>query len=53
MKEKSNTIDTEKKSIGDKAPNIDTIDVYNNPVKMERILKTHEGILIDFYRGIW
>ncbi len=35
------------------APQIDTVDIYDNPVKLDNLLKTHNGVLIDFFRGNW
>ena len=35
------------------APEIDTVDIYDNPVKLETLLKTYNGVLIDFFRGNW
>ena len=39
--------------INAKAPLIDTVDIYDNPVKFSELLKIFNGILIDFFRGNW
>jgi len=36
-----------------KAPQIDTVDIYNNQVNLSILLKTYDGVLIDFFRGNW
>jgi len=35
------------------APIINTVDIYNNPVNLENLLKNHNGVLVDFFRGTW
>lgn len=35
------------------APQIDTKDIYNNPVNLYELLKNFDGVLIDFFRGNW
>lgn len=35
------------------APPIDTVDIYDNSVKLDDLLKTYNGVLIDFFRGNW
>ena len=36
-----------------KAPQIDTVDIFDNPVNLNELLKTFDGVLIDFFRGNW
>ncbi|MFX0022578.1 MAG: hypothetical protein ACFE9S_09635 [Candidatus Hermodarchaeota archaeon] len=36
-----------------KAPMINTIDIYNNPVNLKELLDTYNAVLIDFFRGTW
>lgn len=36
-----------------KAPQIDTTDIYDNPVKLDKLLLSYNGVLIDFFRGNW
>ena len=36
-----------------KAPQIDTVDIYNNQVNLIDLLKDYNGVLIDFFRGNW
>ncbi|MFW9973027.1 MAG: hypothetical protein ACFFDF_22775 [Candidatus Odinarchaeota archaeon] len=36
-----------------KAPKIDSIDIYFNPIKLEDLLKIYNGVLVDFFRGSW
>jgi hypothetical protein len=40
-------------TIGTKAPNIKTEDIYDNEIHLEEILNESKGILIDFFRGAW
>ncbi|MFX0028882.1 MAG: hypothetical protein ACFE8B_06715 [Candidatus Hermodarchaeota archaeon] len=35
------------------APQIDTVDIYNNQVNLIDLLKDYNGVLIDFFRGNW
>lgn len=35
------------------APIISTLDIYSNSVNLEKLLKTYNGVLIDFFRGSW
>ena len=39
--------------INSKAPQIDTIDIYDNPIKLDDLLESFNGVLIDFFRGNW
>ena len=39
--------------IHSKAPQIDTTDIYDNPINLDKLLKTFNGVLIDFFRGNW
>lgn len=36
-----------------KAPSIDTVDIDGNPINLYNLLKTYNGIMIDFFRGNW
>jgi len=36
-----------------KAPLIDTINIYGNPINLNDLLKKFNGVLIDFFRGNW
>jgi len=36
-----------------KAPQIDTVDIYDNQVNLSILLKEYNGVLIDFFRGNW
>lgn len=36
-----------------KAPQIDTVDIYENQINLSELLKDYEGVLIDFFRGNW
>jgi len=36
-----------------KAPQIDTVDIYENQINLSKLLKDYEGVLIDFFRGNW
>ncbi len=40
-------------NLNTKAPLIDTIDIYENPINLNDLLKTYDGVLIDFFRGNW
>lgn len=40
-------------NLNTKAPLIDTIDIYENPINLIDLLKTYDGVLIDFFRGNW
>jgi len=35
------------------APQIDTVDIYDNPVNLSKLLNEFNGVLIDFFRGNW
>jgi hypothetical protein len=35
------------------APQIDTVDIYDNAINLKDLLKTYDGVLIDFFRGNW
>jgi hypothetical protein len=39
--------------VNKKAPLIDTVDIYDKPVKLDELLEIYNGILIDFFRGNW
>ena len=39
--------------IKNKAPQIETKDIYENPFNLFKSLKEHNGVLIDFFRGNW
>ena len=36
-----------------KAPMINTIDIYGKPINLTNLLKDHNGVIIDFFRGTW
>ncbi|MFX1391009.1 MAG: hypothetical protein ACFE9Z_13175 [Promethearchaeota archaeon] len=36
-----------------KAPMINTFDIYNSKINLDNLLKTYNGVLIDFFRGTW
>lgn len=36
-----------------KAPLIDTVDIYDNLINLNDLLKKFNGVLIDFFRGNW
>ncbi|MFW9821235.1 MAG: hypothetical protein ACFFE5_16655 [Candidatus Thorarchaeota archaeon] len=40
-------------NINSKAPLIDTKDIYENPINLIDLLKTYNGVMIDFFRGNW
>ncbi|MFX0080821.1 MAG: hypothetical protein ACFE94_03615 [Candidatus Hodarchaeota archaeon] len=35
------------------APQIDTVDIYENKINLSELLKEYDGVLIDFFRGNW
>jgi len=35
------------------APQIDTVDIYDNQINLRDLLKKFDGVLIDFFRGNW
>ena len=35
------------------APQIDTVDIYDNHINLNDLLKDFNGVLIDFFRGNW
>ncbi len=35
------------------APMFETVDIYENPIILDDLLKTYDGVLIDFFRGNW
>lgn len=35
------------------APLINTSDIYGNPINLNNLLKTYNGVMIDFFRGNW
>ncbi len=39
--------------INTKAPLIDTVDIYGNPINLKDLLLSYNGVLIDFFRGNW
>ena len=39
--------------IGTKALMIETSNINENPINLKNLLKTHDGVLIDFFRGSW
>ncbi len=39
--------------IGTKAPMIDTDDIDGDKVNLTKLLRKHNGVLLDFFRGSW
>jgi len=39
--------------INSKAPMINTVDIYENPININDLLQIYDGVLIDFFRGNW
>jgi hypothetical protein len=39
--------------INKNAPSINTVDIYDNPINLSKILDEYNGVLIDFFRGNW
>ncbi|MHA2034852.1 MAG: hypothetical protein ACW972_04480 [Promethearchaeota archaeon] len=39
--------------ISTEAPQINTVDIYGNPINLTKLLKEYNGVLIDFFRGNW
>lgn len=39
--------------LGTKAPMIDTEDIDGNNVNLTILLKKHNGVLLDLFRGSW
>ncbi len=35
------------------APMFEAVDVYENPIILNDLLKTYDGVLLDFFRGNW
>ncbi|MHA1987154.1 MAG: hypothetical protein ACW98D_10980 [Promethearchaeota archaeon] len=40
-------------NIHTKAPSINTFDVNGKTVNLQNLLKTYNGVMIDFFRGNW
>jgi len=40
-------------NIHTKAPPINTVDIYNKQINLHKLLKTYNGVMIDFFRGNW
>ncbi|MFX0039886.1 MAG: hypothetical protein ACFFCY_11730 [Promethearchaeota archaeon] len=40
-------------NLNSKAPLIDTLDIYENPVNLNNLLTTYNGVMLDFFRGNW
>jgi peroxiredoxin len=40
-------------SVGAKAPEFNTVDIYGNKISLTKFLEDYDGILIDFFRGNW
>ncbi|MFX1530209.1 MAG: hypothetical protein ACFFBC_03765 [Promethearchaeota archaeon] len=36
-----------------KAPQINTVDIYDKEVNLNELLRVYNGVLIDFFRGNW
>jgi hypothetical protein len=39
--------------LGTKAPMIDTKDIDGDNVNLTKLLKKHNGVLLDLFRGSW
>jgi hypothetical protein len=39
--------------IGSKAPTFNTVDIYENVINLDELLKNYDGVMIDFFRGNW
>ena len=39
--------------IHSEAPMFETVDIYENPIILNDLLKTYDGVLLDFFRGNW
>jgi len=35
------------------APQINTVDIFDNQVNLKQLLSEYNGVLIDFFRGNW
>ena len=40
-------------TIGSKAPIIDTKDVFENEINLNKLLEKNRGVMIEFWRGSW
>jgi len=40
-------------NIHSKAPLFNTFDIYSQPINLNDLLKTYNGVMIDFFRGNW
>ena len=40
-------------NVNSRAPPINTVDIYDNPINISNLLKEYNGVLIDFFRGNW
>ena len=49
----SNTSNQKGLNVGDTAPSFETVDIDKNEVSLTNLLKSHKGVLIDFFRGNW
>ncbi|MFW9940910.1 MAG: hypothetical protein ACFFFT_07705 [Candidatus Thorarchaeota archaeon] len=36
-----------------KAPQINTVDIYDKEINLNELLRVYNGVLIDFFRGNW
>ena len=39
--------------VGTKAPEFNTVDIYENTISLTKLLENYDGVLIDFFRGNW
>ncbi|MFW9988237.1 MAG: hypothetical protein ACFFC3_06235 [Candidatus Odinarchaeota archaeon] len=39
--------------LNSQGPIIKSLDIYGKPVDLDELLKIHNGVLIDFFRGTW
>ena len=40
-------------NIRTKAPMINTVDIYGKPINLNNLLRTYDGVMLDFFRGNW
>jgi len=39
--------------IDTKAPEFNTVDIYENAISLTKLLDDYNGVMIDFFRGNW
>jgi hypothetical protein len=40
-------------TVGTEAPMIHIEDISGNEINLDKLLETHDGVMIDFFRGNW